>query len=163
MASTVVNLLSGGLLSGVSQVINSIRGKSPEDAAKLQELTLTYQSEFQLAQVELEKQRIAAAAQQDETAGANIRAEITSPDAVVRRGRVIPMYIGGLVLLVNYCVLPFVRVWHNFDPIVLPSFFWYLYMFAIGGYVGHGMIDRALGGSGGDISFLGVKLGSKGD
>lgn len=45
MAGTVVNLLSGGLLQGISQLINTIRGKSPEDAAKLAELAQKYQDD----------------------------------------------------------------------------------------------------------------------
>jgi hypothetical protein len=55
MASTLVNLLSGGLLGGVSKVIDSIRGKSPEDAAKLAEIQAKYQTEFLNAQVEQRK------------------------------------------------------------------------------------------------------------
>jgi Holin of 3TMs, for gene-transfer release len=49
MASIVTNLLGGGLLSGISGLINTIRGKSPEDAAKLQELAAKYQDDVLLA------------------------------------------------------------------------------------------------------------------
>ncbi len=43
MASVVANLLGGGLLQGISGLINSIRGKNPEDAAKLAEIAEKYQ------------------------------------------------------------------------------------------------------------------------
>jgi hypothetical protein len=46
MGAIVANLLSGGLLRGVSGLINTIRGKSPEDAAKLAELASKYQSDI---------------------------------------------------------------------------------------------------------------------
>lgn len=51
MATAIANLLSGGLLSGVSKVIDSIKGKSPEDAAKLAELTEKYNEAFLNAQI----------------------------------------------------------------------------------------------------------------
>lgn len=38
MAGAIVSILSGGALSGVASVINAIRGKNPEDAAKLAEI-----------------------------------------------------------------------------------------------------------------------------
>lgn len=46
MASIVTNLLTGGLLQGVSQLINTIRGKNPGDAEKLAELAAKYQSDI---------------------------------------------------------------------------------------------------------------------
>lgn len=59
MAAIITNLLTGGALSGVASVINSIRGKSPEDAAKLQQLQLQYAAEFQNAEIELVKAQLA--------------------------------------------------------------------------------------------------------
>src|SRR5512146_698981 len=52
MASTVVNLLSGGLLDGINGLIDRIKGKSPEDAAKLAELAQKYQDDVLLADKE---------------------------------------------------------------------------------------------------------------
>jgi hypothetical protein len=51
-ASIIGNLLSGGLLSGISGLINTIRGKSPEDAVKLAELAGKYQSEILAADLQ---------------------------------------------------------------------------------------------------------------
>lgn len=55
MSSALVNILSGGLLDGISKVINSIRGKNPEDAAKLEQLKMQYQADFIQAQIEQRK------------------------------------------------------------------------------------------------------------
>jgi hypothetical protein len=52
MATFVTNLLSGGLLQGVSGLINTIRGKSPEDAMKLAEIAAKYQSDILAADVQ---------------------------------------------------------------------------------------------------------------
>ena len=60
MATAVVNLLSGGLLQGISTVIDHIRGKSPEDAAKLDQLRTQYAAEFQLAQLQQESDLLKA-------------------------------------------------------------------------------------------------------
>jgi hypothetical protein len=46
MAAIVTNLLTGGLFNGISTLINTIRGKSPEDAAKLAELASKYQEDI---------------------------------------------------------------------------------------------------------------------
>lgn len=62
MASIVTSVLTGGVLDGISKIINSIRGKNPEDAAKLQELTLKYQSD--VIQADLEQRKLAVQEQQ---------------------------------------------------------------------------------------------------
>lgn len=51
MGALVANLLSGGLLQGISGLINTIRGKSPEDAAALAALAAKYQSDVLAADV----------------------------------------------------------------------------------------------------------------
>ena len=49
IGSIVANLAGGNLFSGLADFINAIRGKSPQDAAKLEQLTLQYQEELQQA------------------------------------------------------------------------------------------------------------------
>lgn len=66
MAALVTSLLSGGLLNGVSTLINTIRGKSPEDAAKLAELAAKYQDDIiaadqQKAQMQADVNKVEAA------------------------------------------------------------------------------------------------------
>jgi hypothetical protein len=61
----VANLLTGGLLNGISGLINAIRGKSPEDAEKLAELAAKYQSDIlaadtQLAQMQADVNKVEA-------------------------------------------------------------------------------------------------------
>jgi hypothetical protein len=51
MASIVTNLLGGGIFQGVNGLIDRIKGKSPEDAAKLAELAAKYQSDILAADV----------------------------------------------------------------------------------------------------------------
>ena len=93
----------------------------------------------------------------------SLRAEITSPDPYVRRARATPLWTGALVVVWNYCIMPIVGIWTSAKPVALPQFFRGAWMFAIGGYVASRVADRALGGSGGALSFMGVKLDSKGD
>lgn len=161
--SQIGSIVGGNLFDGLSHLIDSIKGKNPEDAARLQELQLKYTVDIKNADLQLQLAQLQAATQQDTTAGQNIRAEITSPDPVVRRARAMPLWVGSAVIVVNYICLPFAHIWVNFQPLELPTWFWYMYIFAIAGYVGHSAIDRALGGSGGDLSFLGLKFNSKGD
>lgn len=59
MASVITNILGGGALEGVAKIINAIKGKNPEDAAKLQEL-LTKHEEV-ILQTELEQRKLEVA------------------------------------------------------------------------------------------------------
>lgn len=52
MASLVANILSGNALSGLAQLIDSIRGKSPEAAAKLAEVQAQYASQLQTIELQ---------------------------------------------------------------------------------------------------------------
>lgn len=66
MASLITSLLTGGLFSGLSQLISTIKGKNPEDAAKLAELAAKYQSDIlaadtQLAQMQADVNKTEAA------------------------------------------------------------------------------------------------------
>lgn len=51
MASAITNILTGGLFAGINGLIDRIKGKSPEDAAKLAELAQKYQSDLLAADV----------------------------------------------------------------------------------------------------------------
>lgn len=66
----VANFLTGGLLNGISTLINTIRGKSPEDAAKLAELAAKYQSDILAADTQLAQMQ--ADVNKQEAASANI-------------------------------------------------------------------------------------------
>src|SRR5690242_20032637 len=66
---------AGGLLSGVSGIINSIKGRNPEDAAKLQELLSKHQDLVIQTDAEMEKARLQANVDLNKTAAANIQVE----------------------------------------------------------------------------------------
>lgn len=64
--AAIFNALAGGGLTGVAKIIDSIRGKSPEDAAKLaqiaadtEQLQMKYAGEFSAQQTDLIKSQIA--------------------------------------------------------------------------------------------------------
>ena len=96
MASVVTNLLGGGLLTGISGLINTIRGKSPEDAAKLAELTAKYQSEL----LDADKQMQLAQVQVNAT-------EAASSDKYTSRWRPTIGYVCAAAFAGNYVVAPF--------------------------------------------------------
>jgi hypothetical protein len=99
----------------------------------------------------------------NDDAAESIRAEISSPDPYVRRARATPLWVGSSrrLELLPYAVRRDLDVG---EACRAPAFFWGgAWMFAIGGYVASRVAARALGGSGGGLSFMGVKLDSKGD
>jgi hypothetical protein len=95
MASLVANLLSGGLLSGISGLINTIRGKSPEDAMKLAEIAGKYQSEILAADVQ------AVQAQNDVN-----KVEAASNSVLVAGWRPYIGWVCGTAFAINFVVGP---------------------------------------------------------
>lgn len=96
MASAIIgNLLSGGLLSGISGLINTIRGKSPEDAAKLAELAAKYQSDI-----------LAADLQQAQMQADVNKVEAASPNLFVAGWRPFIGWVCGVGLSVQFLVGP---------------------------------------------------------
>lgn len=98
MASIVTNLLSGGagsLLSGISGLINTIRGKSPEDAAKLQELAAKYQDD------------VLAADQANRQAQADVnKAEAANSSIFVAGWRPFIGWVCGIGLITQFVIGP---------------------------------------------------------
>lgn len=74
--ATVTSILSGGFLQGIGSIIDHIRGKSPEDAAKLEAMKTQYAAEFQLGALEFEKQQLAANVQ-----GAQMQTDVNKVEA----------------------------------------------------------------------------------
>jgi hypothetical protein len=108
MASLLTNLLSGGagsLLNGVSGIINSIKGKSPEDAAKLAELTQKYQSDILAA--DLEQAKLAAQAIQAQS-DVNLQ-EAKSDNLFVAGWRPWIGWVCGAIFAINFIVGPIVN------------------------------------------------------
>lgn len=164
MGSIVTNLLSGGIEGagkGIANVISAIKGKNPEDAAKLaqmqadvQELQIKYAAEFALAKVD-ENVKL------NDIAGQNIRAEQGSRFTAWARPSVVYAWIA--VILYNYIVTGII---HR-QPISMPDMFWQVSGIVITGYVFSRSADKAadtlLGGAGGSAQLpFGIKLDSKG-
>jgi hypothetical protein len=95
MASLVTSLLSGGLLSGISGLINTIRGKSPEDAMKLAELTAKYQGDILQADI---------AAQQGQMEVNKV--EASSSSVLVAGWRPYIGWVCGTAFAINFVVGP---------------------------------------------------------
>jgi hypothetical protein len=96
-AGVVANLLSGGLLNGISGLINTIRGKSPEDAAALAQLAAKYQSDILQADVQ------AAQMQADVN-----KTEAASNSILVAGWRPYIGWVCGTGLLVQFLIGPMV-------------------------------------------------------
>jgi hypothetical protein len=166
MASVVTNLLAGGggaLLTGVSQVIDSIKGKNPGDALALQTLTQQYQTEFLAAQTDLAKSQMAEDEQLNATAGANIQAD-DKGDWFTRDARPAVIWVGLLILFVNYGCLSIIPPRFGYKPTVFPDLFWQVWGICVTGYVCARSADKLFGGSGGSLQLpFGIKADSKGD
>jgi hypothetical protein len=146
MVSLIASLLGGGggqVLDGVAHVVDSIKGKNPEDAAEFAE---KYKSDLLVAQLEGESG--APGPDADERLGGP---EHLRGDHVSRSLRP----AGSRNAAMGGSPRPAPGIWTAAKPFDLPQFFWYAWMFAIGGYVASRVADRALGGSGGGLSFYG--------
>lgn len=167
MATSVVSqLLSGGIQGagqGIAAVIDAIRGKSPEDAAKLaqiaadvQELQTKYQGEFALAKI---NENVSL----NQTASANIQAESKST-GYAANARPSVIYGGLFIALINYAILALIPQHYGFKPIDVPSTFWDIWCVCVTGYVFARTADKVFGGQGGSASLpFGIKIDSKGD
>ena len=160
MGNVVTNLLSGGIQGagqGIAAVINAIKGKNPEDAAKLAEIAGRHAD--LIAQLEADKHKSDndANVKLNETAGENIRSE--QGDKYTGRARPTVIYAWIAVILYNYIVTGLLGK----QPIVMPDMFWEVSGIVITGYVFARTGDKLFGGSGGSIKGLGLNIESKGD
>jgi hypothetical protein len=124
----IVSTIFGGGIEGagkaIAAVIDAIRGKNPEDAAKLQQLleesnqlAMKYQSEFALAKIDENVQL-------NKIAGENVRADAQSGDLFTARARPAILWVGLGVIVWNYCFMPVLLLHWRFTPITLPDWFW---------------------------------------
>lgn len=112
MGAIVANILSGGLLQGISTLINTIRGKSPEDAAALAALTAKYQEDL-----------LAADAATRQAAADTNKIEAANPNIFVAGWRPFIGWVCGIGLISQFVVAP-VATWiaalaHH--PIAFPT------------------------------------------
>lgn len=133
MASIITSVLGGNFLSGLASVINSIRGKSPEDAEKLAELAQKYQADFQQA---------ALAAQSAQTQGqlATDKQEAANPNWFVAGWRPWVGWVCGFGLFFQFIVGP-LATWGSglaHHPVTFPALDMGTLMTLLGGLLGLG-------------------------
>jgi hypothetical protein len=158
MATAAVGALIEGGGKGIAAVINSIKGRNPEDAAKLQEILGRHSDLVTQTEAEIEKAKIAENVSLNETAGQNIRAE--QNDKYSARARPTVIYAWIAVILWNYIFCSVL----NKVPLTMPDMFWEVSCIVITGYVFARSGDKLLGGAGGSIAGpMGIKIESKGD
>jgi hypothetical protein len=166
MGFDIGTVLGGNLGQLFKDIVGTFKA-DPNEVLKMQELIEQNKAIIEQKQADLQQKMLDADVQMNAEAGENIRAEITSPDPYVRRARATPVWVVSLSLLLyalTFLISCAAKFWGKDVPIpVPPSAYWYICAFIIGGYVGSRIGDRVLGGQGGDVSFLGFKLNSKGD
>jgi hypothetical protein len=94
-AGIVANLLTGGLFQGISGLINTIRGKSPEDSVALAALAAKYQSDILAADMQAMQMQ----------ADVN-KAEASSSNFFVAGWRPMVGWVCGIGLLTQFLVAP---------------------------------------------------------
>lgn len=114
MSSIVSSIFSGGVEGagkGIAAVVNAIKGRNPEDAAKLQELLTKHEDLVTQTEADLAKTEIEANVKLNDIAGQNIRAESTSEDNFVRRARPYFLYVITTCIALNLIVPLFNNAW----------------------------------------------------
>jgi hypothetical protein len=166
MGGIVSTLFGGGIEGagkGIAAVVNAIKGKNPEDAAKLQELLQKHEDLVIQTEADLKKAEMDSNVKLNETAGQNIRAEAAG-DWFSRDARPAVVWGGLLILAWNYMVIPLVGIKWHVQPVNFPDMFWWVWGTVVTGYVFARTSDKLFGGSGGTMQLpFGVKLDSKGD
>lgn len=162
---SVMSMIAGGGVEnagkGIAAVVNAIKGRNPEDAAKLQEIMGRHADLVVSTEADVEKAKIQENISLNETAGQNIRAEQASRYTAWARPSIVYCWIG--VVLYNYV---FCSLLHR-AQLPIPDMFWQYSGIVIGGYVfvrsGQEIASKVVGGAGGSFSLPGIKVDSKGD
>lgn len=167
MATGIVSSLLGGGIEGagkgISAVINAIKGKNPEDAAKIQEILGRHSDLVIQTEADVAKATIAENIALNATAAANIQTEAKG-DWYTRDARPSVIWVGLLILAWNYMLIPVLGIHWQVKPVDFPSMFWEVWGIVCTGYVFARTADKVLGGAGGSISGpFSLKAESKGD
>lgn len=133
---TIEDLLGANLLDSIKGIIQQFH-MSPEDKAKLQ------------AQLDAQKEQFDAAendynAKLNDIAGQNIRAEQQSGDKFTERARPAVIWVGLLMFLWNYCVVPTAGLHWHVPSLPVPDTFSEIWGVVVTGYVFSRTADKLL-------------------
>lgn len=167
----VTTLLSGGVQGvgqgvgqGIAAVVNAIKGRNPEDAAKLQELLTKHEDLIVQTQADLAKQQSVENIELNATAGQNVRADAQSGDKFTSRARPGIIWVGLFIMSWSYVVIPMLAIhWTYLKPVDFPSMFWEVWGIVATGVVMTRTADKLFGGAGGSVKGLGINIESKGE
>jgi hypothetical protein len=136
MSFSIQDILGGTLLQSIQGIISQFH-ISPEDKAKLQ------------AQV-AEQQALIAQAENDynaklnDIAAQNIQAEEKSGDKFTVRARPAVIWIGLLMFVWNYCIVPTAGLRWHIPALPIPDMFCEIWGIVVTGYVFNRTVDKAL-------------------
>ena len=136
MGISIQDVLGGSLLDSLKGLISQFH-MSPEDKAKLQ------------AQLDQEKDAVTAAEHDYNTklndiAGQNIRAEETSGDKFTQRARPAVIWVGLLMFVWNYCLVPTAGLHWHVPALPIPDTFMEIWGIVVTGYVFNRTVDKIM-------------------
>jgi hypothetical protein len=166
MGAVITNLLSGGagtLMQGAATLVDAIKGKNPADAAALQALLEKHADLVTQTDADLATAKINEDVSLNATASSNIVAEAKG-DAFTRDARPAVIWVGLLILFLNYGIISLIPPRWGYKPAIFPDLFWQVWGICVTGYVCARSADKLFGGAGGSATLpFGIKLDSKGD
>jgi len=141
-------------LKSVSDLIGQFH-MSPEEKIQAQQAIADASQKAQLAAMDYDVRL-------NQIASDNIKVEAASSSWVVADARPSVIWMGNIVLLLNYCLFP-IFGWHHGEAVVFPEYFWVTWGAIVLGYVtsrGMEKISQMPGDS--QINLAGiVKIGNK--
>ena len=130
----------GDVINTVGNVFKAIKGEGPEDP-KLTAAEMQINLELQKMQNEMQIKLTDAITSDLANQRDLMKAELNSEDPYVRRARPSIIWIGLIIFLINYALLPFITTLAQmlggsfaFTPVILPDQFWYAWGLYTGGY-----------------------------
>lgn len=155
MAFSLQDVLGGSLLDSVKGLISQFH-ISPEDKLKLQ------------AQIDQEADLVKAKeadynAKLNDIAGQNIRAEAQSGDKFTERARPGVIWVGLVMFVWNFCLVPTAGLHWHIPSLPLPDVFMEIWGVVVTGYVFNRTLDKTMalpGDSQVKLPF-GIQIGNK--
>lgn len=138
MGLSITDILGGGTLTAVNNIIKDFKG-DPEDKAKLQTLVETNAASFKLADLN-------AQVQLNDIAGQNIRAEEQQSSWLAKNSRPFFIFAGTCLIFFNYSIPTLASViGRPIIPVALPDLFYKIFCAAFLGYVAGRTTEKVTG------------------